>query len=129
MSKIVKIAVTQENGVVHHTEDPLIIKQIVESFPKGVTLKKSTDIETLHNKFFAMENELWKAVNNGDSKQLFHEGLKPLLMQKFLDYKHYFTTNQPEYSTRNLNVEGYSALIEELKHAAKDIFDLPKLFQ
>lgn len=122
MPKIVKITLVQDNGVVHHTEDDLTIKRIIEAFPRDVKLKKSTDVETLHNKFFAMENELHTNTNTGYTKADLHTCLKPLLLTKFKDFPHYFTTGEPELSTKHLNVEGLSALIEQLRSVANDVF-------
>lgn len=122
MTKVIKISIHLEDGTIHYADDINTIESIINCIPKTLVFRKTTTIETLRNKYYAMEKELHKHTNTGYTKVDLHETLKPLLLKKFMDFPQYFTTNVPEYSTKNLNVEGYSALIEQLRSVSHDIF-------
>ncbi len=119
---VIRITIEHSDGSVWHTTDPLDIRKIGLTMPKHIGWKYGATADKLRNKYFLMLTELSKAINNGDTKVDLHEQMKPLIMRKFVDFPQYFTTGQPEYSTRNLSYAGWLATIEQLKTVANDVF-------
>lgn len=120
--KINKITFQHKDGSLHYIENPIDIERILLALPPKLMWKHTANIETLHNKYFAMLTELAKNSNSGYSKEALHEALKPLIFGKFADFPHYFKNNNPTNSTQHLTYEGWLATIEQLKVVANDIF-------
>lgn len=119
---ILAILVKLENGSLLILEDKYSIKAVSEILPRDLPWKKSSSIEKLRNKYFQLVNELAKETNLGYTKTDLHNSIKVNIMKKFEDFPHYFSTNEPECSTKHLNYEGWVAMIEQLKVYALDIF-------
>lgn len=123
MSKVAKINVEYKDGSVYTIANDKDIRAILSALLEiKPTYTKTAPISVLRNKYFGMINDLHKYASTGYTKAELHEYLKPILFGKFADFKHYFKTGVPEYSTQALNIEGWSALIEQLQSTAGDIF-------
>lgn len=123
MSKVKKICVVNKDGSVFTIAADKDIQAILTALLQiKPAYTKTANITTLRNKYFGMMDELQKHTGTGYSKLELHESLKPILLGKFSDQNHLFDNGVPEYSTKNLNVEGWSALIAELESTARDIF-------
>ena len=120
--KPVNIIITFEDGSSWYTNNVEEIRQIGTALPKNIKWGVTKGIPVLRNKYFVMLDELCKAVKPGYTKTDLHEALKPLLLSKFKDFPHYYTTGVPEYSTANLTYQGWFAVIEQLKSVANDIY-------
>lgn len=120
---IIKISFENDDGVIYYTSNIEDINKITKSIPK-VEWKKTAAKDVLHRKYFSMLEEL--RVNTDShknySKAEFPNVIKPLIFKYFQDHSHVFTTGVPEFSTKHLTVDGYSLLIEQLKHVAYDVF-------
>lgn len=121
---IVKISFEKDDGTIFYTEHLVDILKITKGLPV-IKWKKTGSLAALHKKYFSMLEELRKNTDakNNYSKAEFPNSIKPLLFNYLQDFKHIFTTGVPEYSTKNLTVEGYSLLIEQLKVVAYDVFN------
>lgn len=118
----IRIKIEREDGVVFSS--PLMEnKENIIDLSK-IEWKKTTDIQTLHNKYFAMLTELNHGVNTGYSDAELHKMLKFVLLTKFLDIPSYFCDDKPvTHTTKTLNVIGWSALLKELEVEAGNIFN------
>lgn len=121
--KIVKIKFEKADGSIYYVDNQQDIENIIAGLPKQLAFKKTTDKETLQQKYFAMLTELAKNGETGYTKMELHSLLKPLLFKEIKSFPHLYETNQPEISTKHLNVEGWSTLIEQLRSTANDIFN------
>lgn len=63
------------------------------------------------------------AQNIGYTKSGLHEALKPILFKKFIEFPHYFNNQKYNETTTALTLDGWQALIEELKVFSADIFN------
>lgn len=120
---IIKISFEKDDGTIYYTESLADIVKISKALP-SIKWKKTGSLKALHRKYFSMLEELRTQTdaNNNYSKAEFPNVIKPLIFTHLQDFKHIFTTGIPEYSTKNLTVEGYSLLIQQLKHVAYDVF-------
>lgn len=116
-----EIRIIYPDGSCWYTTDTSEIRAIGLSLPK-VNWNKTSNLEGLRNSYFLLLEELAKHGNTGYTKVSLHEAMKPLIMKKFSDFGHYFTTRIPEYSTKNLTHEGWVAMISGLKETANDVF-------
>lgn len=122
MATIVKVTIELNDGRVWTTTDPLDLRKIDLCLPRHINWKEGASADTLRNKYFLLLTELVKHLKTGDTKTDMHEQIKPLVMQRFMDFPQYFTNNQPEYSTRHLTRQGWIAFIEQFKSVALDVF-------
>lgn len=120
--KPLNITITFVDGSQWVISDQDQLTKIGLNFPKGLKWNQYKGKHALRNKYFVMLDELAKAAKPGYTKQDFHEALKPLLFKKLYDFEHYFEKGLPEYSTRNLNREGWVAIIDQLRTTANDIY-------
>lgn len=116
--KVIKISFEKDDGSIHYTTFDRDIISILKSLPKGLALKKTGKLSELQRKYHGMLAEYSKNTNKGYTKESLQEAMKPLIMKKFLDFPHYFKTGVPEYSTKQLTLEGWEAMIENLKDVA-----------
>lgn len=121
--KINKLKIELKDGSIHYIDDENQLKEIVECLPNTLKFKKLSNKSTLQNKYFAMITELAKNSESGYTKMEIHNLLKPVLFKELICFPNLFENNTPEQSTKNLTTEGWSALIEELRSAANDLFD------
>lgn len=120
---IVKITIEQEDGSTYYLIDKVDLVKAMKSFPKGLSWHKTATIEVLQHKYFAMLTELAKNTNSGNSKTDLHNSLKPMLLTNIKEFTHYYRGNKITESTKDLNAEGWSAIIEQLRVVANDIFN------
>lgn len=120
--KLDKISLTLADGSIFYIDDPASIKLVQDRLPKGITWKRTGKIYELRNMYFGMIKTLNKEAETGYSNTDLHEYIKPLILRKLYDYPHLFKTSLPECSTRNLNIEGWQYVIEQLKVVANDIW-------
>lgn len=102
--------------------DKETIDKILESIPADVAWQRTSTIKKLRNTYFQLLIKVVKEVNPGYTKTELHNALKPMLLKYFEDMPHLFKNNKYSDSTKNLNREGWLALIEQLKVTVKDIF-------
>lgn len=122
--KIVKIVFEIDDGTLYVVDNPTFIDKIKFAILSlKITFKKSSNISVLRRRYFAMLHELHSHTSTGYTKEDLHENLKPLLLKKFYEFPHYFKNNIAEYSTKNLTLEGWTALIEQLKTIAHEVFN------
>lgn len=121
--KLVKIKFEKNDGSIYYVDNQEDIEKIISCIPKNLSFKKTTDKETLQQKYFAMITELAKNGESGYTKMELHSLLKPLLFKEIKSFPHLFENNIAEISTKNLNIEGWSTLIEQLRSVANDIFN------
>lgn len=125
--KIKNITLTTSEGAMWWIKDDIDLKKINESLYLKQQLgllnwKRTGTIRELRNKYFGMIKQLNSDVSTGYTDSALHESIKPLVLNKFREFNHLFTNEQPEISTKNLNAEGWKMTIEELKVVANDVF-------
>lgn len=120
---IIKISLEKKDGTIYYTTNEEDLIKIISSMPK-VQFRKTGSLQSLHKKYFVMVEELRVNTDarNNYSKVEFPNAIKPLIFKYLQDFKQAFTTGVPEYSTKNLNVEGYSLLIEQLINVGYDLY-------
>jgi hypothetical protein len=118
--KACKIIIEFTDGSSQYVTSEADIKKIGLSLPKNISWKKTASINSIRAKYYVMLKEL--CGYSGYTKTDLHEAIKPLVMSKFADFPNYFTTGEPEYSTKHLTHEGWIAMIEGLKDMANDIY-------
>lgn len=119
---IKQIVVLTTEGASWYIKNSEDIKKIENVLPKDITWKKTGTIKDLRNKYFAMLKKLNSDIKTGYTDAALHEAFKPIIFTKLKDFKHLFTSDDLEHSTKNLNIEGWQHLIDELKVIANDIF-------
>jgi hypothetical protein len=117
-----KITIEYEDGTLWYSDNINDMRAIGMVLP-NIHWKKTTTIAKLRNKYHALLEELCKNTESGYTKASLHEAMKPLIMKKFIDFPQFFTTGVPEYSTRSLNHEGWSAMIDQLRSTAYDVYN------
>lgn len=120
--KINKIILQHKDGSLHYIDNEIDILAVIKNLPAKLLWKHTTNIQTLHLKYFGMLTELAKNSQSGYEKTDLHEALKPMLFRKFKDFPNYFKNGIPTESTQDLSYDGWCALIEQLKVIANDIF-------
>jgi hypothetical protein len=121
---VTKITFERKNGSQYYTTNPEHIEAIVSAVNQlNIDYKHTTTIDTLRNKYFSMIKEIIRNTSLGYNATELHESLKPILFNHFIEYPHYFIGGEFKQSLTALNIDGYSALIEELKIAAVDLFN------
>lgn len=120
--KVTKFIIEFEDGSVKWIDDDASIHKLKLAVPANLQWHAGSAIETLSKKYFVMLDELRASNVTGYGKVDLHDALKPLLLNKFRDFPHYFTNAIPEYSTKHLNRDGWIALIEQLKSVSADVF-------
>lgn len=119
--KIIKILFIDDDGGQLSTTGAKEIKDILSKVDIS-GLEHTSDIKTLHNKYFAMLSELCKNTSTGYTKSDLHEALKPLVMKPLYDIDIFFAEDTDRASTRGLTYEGWVAAIAQLKTVANDVF-------
>lgn len=122
--KPTRIIIEFADGSIRYTDSEAEIRTIGLALPRSIKWITGSGIKALRNKYFAMLSELRKNKEDarGYTKADLHESLKPLVMKAFAEMPQYFTNEQPEYSTKNLNREGWIAYIEQFKSIINDIY-------
>jgi len=119
---IKKITVLNSDGSIWWLDDTKDLNKLEKSFPRDTKWKRTGTLRELQNKYFGMLKELNTNANTGYTDSALHEAIKPLLFNKFTDLTHLFKTEQHSYSTKDLTIEGWQQLIQELKVTANDVF-------
>lgn len=117
----IKITIEHKDGSVWYTTNPTEIRTVGLSLPRSIHWVKSSDVKTLSNTYFSLLTEVVKNSGLGYSKVDLHNALKPMLFNKIKDFPHYFTSGEPSMSTKDLNHEGWVAIIQQLKIEVNDI--------
>lgn len=115
---IVKVTFEAQDGNTYTVDNAEDVRAVVSSMPHNIKFKTSTQLEVLRKKYHAMLSAYAKDTNKGYTKASLHEAMKPLIMKKFIDFPHYFTHGKPEYSTKHLTLEGWQAMIDNLRETA-----------
>jgi hypothetical protein len=119
--KMLKLTIEFNDGSIKYIDDEQLIRKTALTVPTN-SWKSGASIEALRNKYYQMLTELSKTTATGSTKLDLHEAFKPMLMQQMRDFPQYFVNQQPEYSTKHLNREGWIALIAQLKSISLDIY-------
>ena len=116
-----KIIIEHEDGSVWYTTNPTEIRTVGLSLPRGISWVKTSNIKTLSNLYFTLLTEVVKNSGLGYSKADLHNALKPMLLNKIKDFPQYFIDGNVSLSTKDLNHEGWVAVINQLKIEVNDI--------
>ena len=119
---IKKVTVLNSDGSIWWIDNDKDIKKLEEYLPKTTNWKRTGTIKELRNKYFGMLKQLNAEASTGYTDSALHEAIKPLLFNKFTDLTHLFKTEEHSYSTKDLTIEGWQQLIQELKVIANDVF-------
>lgn len=121
--RVKKIKFEVEDGSMFYVDANEDIQKLVDCLPKDIKFKKTSDVKTLQNKYFAMVSELARNTGTGYTKMEIHNLLKPRLFKEIECFPNLYTDNIPQQSTKHLTTEGWSVLIEQLRIVANDLFE------